>query len=99
VCSHLGIPLAREKIEGHTKTLTLLGITLDTQNMEARLPADKLQIICKEIKAWFKKRNAKKRANLSLVGLLQNATKVVKPRRTFVSRVYATAARAKKLSQ
>ena len=38
VCSHLGIPLAREKIEGPTTTLTFLGITLDTQSMEARLP-------------------------------------------------------------
>jgi len=38
VCSHLSIPLAREKIEGPTKTLKFLGITLYTQNMEAQLP-------------------------------------------------------------
>ena len=99
VCSHLGIPLAREKIEGPTKKLTFLEITLDTQNMEARLPPDKLHIIRKEIKAWLNKTDAKKRAILSLVGLLQHATKVVKPGRTFMSRMYVTAARAKKLSQ
>ena len=99
VCSHLGIPLAREKIEGPTKTLTFLGITLDTQSMEAQLPPDKLHIIRKEIITWLNKRDLKKRAILSLVGLLQHATKVVKSGRTFVSRMYTTAARAKKLSQ
>ena len=59
-CSHLGIPLAKEKIEGPTKTLTFLGITLDTQNMEARLPPDKLHIICKEIKAWLNQKDVKR---------------------------------------
>ena len=98
VCSHLGIPLAMEKIEGPAETLTFLGITLDTQNMEARPPPTKLQNIRNEIKAWLKKRDANKRAILSLVGLLQHTTKVVKPGRTFVSRMYATAARVKKLS-
>jgi len=37
-------------------------------------------------------------ASESLVGLLQHATKVVKPGRTFVSRMYATAAKVKRLS-
>ena len=81
-----------------TKILKFLGITLDTQNMEARLPPAKLELIRKEVKAWLKKR-CQKRAILSLVGLLQHATKVVKPGRMFVSRMYASAARAKKLSQ
>jgi len=66
--------------------------------MEALLPPIKLQTIRQEVKAWLKKKNATKRAILSLVGLLQHATKVVKPGRTFVSRMYATAARAKLLS-
>jgi len=38
VCSHLGIPLAVEKIEGPSETLTFLGITLDMHSLEARLP-------------------------------------------------------------
>ena len=91
-------PLSSGKIEGPAETLTFLGITLDTQIMEAQLPPTKLQNIRNEIKAWLKKRDAKKRTILSLVGLLQHATKVVKPGRTFVSRMYATAARVKKLS-
>jgi len=39
-----------------------------------------------------------KREILSLVGLLQHATKVVKPGCTFISRMYSTAAKLKKLS-
>ena len=38
VCNALGVPLALEKVEGPTTCLSFLGITLDTVNMEARLP-------------------------------------------------------------
>ena len=34
VCIHLGIPLAMEKLEGPTTSLTFLGIDLDTERME-----------------------------------------------------------------
>ena len=44
----LGIPLATEKIEGASISLTFLGIVLDTSHMKARLPDDKLQCIQKE---------------------------------------------------
>ena len=43
VCATLGIPLASEKVEGSSTALTFLGIILDTETMEARLPEDKLQ--------------------------------------------------------
>jgi len=45
-CSILGIPLALEKVRGPSHCLTFLGITLDTQEMVARLPEDKLLQIC-----------------------------------------------------
>ena len=77
VCSTLGIPLALEKVEGPSHSLTFLGITLDTQQMMAHLPKDKLQRIRTLLAGWLKKRKATKREILSLVGLLQHATKVV----------------------
>ena len=40
---------------------------------------------------------ATKRDILSLVGLLQHASKVVRPGRFFVSRMYSTAAKVKEL--
>ena len=97
VCSQLGIPLALEKVEGPSDSLTFLGITLDTQHMEARLPPNKLQQIRCQVSSWLKKKKATKWEILSLVGLLQHATKVVKPGCTFLSRMYETAAKVKKL--
>ena len=35
VCLHLGVPLAVEKVEGPSTSLTFLGIVLDTVRMEA----------------------------------------------------------------
>lgn len=95
ICQHLGVPLALEKVEGPSESLTFLGILLDTENMEARLPHDKLQRIRSQVVTWLGRRKAKKRQILSLVGLLQHATKVVKPGRTFVARMYKAAAKLK----
>ena len=77
---------------------TFLGITLDTQSMEAHLPADKLKRIVTLALSWLKRKKAIEREILTLVGLLQHATKVVKLGCTFITRMYATAAKVKKLS-
>ena len=98
ICSLLGIPLALEKVEGPTDSLTFLGITLDTKRMEAHLPAEKLNRIRTSVKNLASKKKATKRERLSLVGLLQLATKVIKSGHTFVSRMYATIAKVKQLS-
>ena len=88
ICQHLCVPMALEKVEGPSESLTFLGILLDTENMEARLPHDKLQRIRSQVATWLGRWKAKKRQILSLVGLLQHATKVVKPGRTFVAQMY-----------
>ena len=97
VCLYLGIPLALEKLEGHTQSLTFLGIVLDTSRMEIQLPEDKLSRIRAQLTIWLGKKKATKREILSLIGLLQHATKVVRPAWTFVSRMYSTAAKIKEL--
>jgi len=94
----LGIPLTLEKVEGPSDCLTFLGITSDTNKMEARIPAEKLQRMHNLLSAWWHKRKATKREILSLVGLLQHATKVVKSGSSFVSRMYSEAAKLKRLS-
>ena len=98
VCLQLRIPLALDKVEGPSKSLTFLGIVLDTERMEARLPEEKLARIRHQLEVWQGKKKATKRQILSLVGLLQHATKVVRPGRTFVSRMYNAAAKLKELS-
>ena len=95
VCQYLGVPLALEKVDGPTHSLTFLGIVLDTKNMEARLPHEKLQRIRDQVATWLVRKKATKRQILSLAGLLQHDTKVVKLGRTFVARMYTAAARLK----
>jgi len=97
LCQNLGIPLALEKVSGPTTSLAFLGIVIDTVRMEARLPEDKLARIQQLLATWLTKKNATKREILSLVGHLQHAAKVIKSGRTFVSRMYATAAKVKEL--
>ena len=97
VCKVLGVPLAIDKVSGPSTTLEFLGIILDTSKMEARLPAEKLARTQQTVTEWLDKRNAKKREILSLVGVLQHAAKVVPSGRTFVSRMYATAAKVEEL--
>jgi len=95
--TNLGVPLASKKIEGPSTSLTFLGITLDTAHMETRLPQDKLLRIKEALTKWLRKKTATKREILSLVGLLQHVTKVVRYGRTFVAQMYATAAKVKQL--
>ena len=98
ICQDLGISLALEKLEGPSQCLTFLGIVLDTQHMEARLPPDKLSCIRSQLSAWLPQKKATKWEVLSLVGLLQHACKVVRPGRSFMSRMYSTATKLKHLS-
>ena len=97
LCDELGVPLALEKVEGPSTTISFLGILIDTVRMEIRLPEDKLVRIKDTLSTWLGKKKATKREILSLVGLLQHATKVVRCGRTFVGRMYAAAAKVKKL--
>ena len=85
VCDELGIPLVAENLEDPSTSLTFLGIILDAHCMEIRLSKDKLQHILQELSSWLHRKTAIKRDILSLVGLLQHATKVVRNGRTFVA--------------
>ena len=93
IAEYLGIPLAMEKLEGPSHCLTFLGIVLYTQKMQARLPDEKLMHIKCQPSTWLHRKKETKREILSLVGLLQHASKVVRPGRTFVARMYSPAAK------
>ena len=96
-CEMLGIPLALERVEDPSTSLSFLGIVIDTVHMQLHLPPDKLIRIRDLISTWLSKKSATQREILSLVGLLQHATKVLRCGRTFVSRMYATAAKVQQL--
>ena len=56
ICEWLGIPLKREKINGSTTVLNLLGIELDTFCSELRLPAEKICQLLDILESWKVKR-------------------------------------------
>ena len=70
---------------------------MDKVVIKTRLPHDKLEQMYNTVITWLKKKKATKRETLSLVDLLQHATKVVQCGRPFLSRMYATAAKVKQL--
>ena len=87
VCQCLGVPLALEKTEGPTCSLTFLGVCLDTEAMELRLPAEKLTRLAALVRQWQGRKKCQKRELLSLIGQLQHACRVVKPGRSFLRRM------------
>jgi len=97
LCAELGVPLATDKLEGPSTSLSFLGIILDSHRMEIRLPSDKLARMQQLIETWLPLKKATKRQILSLVGTLQHASKVVRPGRSFVARMYAAAAKLRKM--
>ena len=95
-CETLGISLVSEKCEGPTCCLVFLGIVIDTNRMELRLPQDKLYCLHKLIEKWVAKRpraTVRKRELASLAGHLQHACMVVRQGRTFLWRIFDLLAR------
>ena len=86
-CSILNLPLALPKREGPTTCLTFLGIELDTEAMELRLPAEKLAHLRTLISKWSTAKFCKRKELESLIGLLHNASIVVRPGHTFLRRL------------
>ena len=76
-CKLLGVPLAPEKLVGPTRQLTFLGIEIDSESLQLRLPQDKLEKLKLLITSWHNRKAAKKRQLLSLIGHLVHACKVV----------------------
>ncbi|XP_077863268.1 uncharacterized protein LOC144346270 [Saccoglossus kowalevskii] len=78
VCKELGVPIAKEKVEGPSSTLTFLGIELDTVKMVIRLPDDKLNDLLQVLPTWLHKTSSTKQELLSLIGTLSFAYLLVR---------------------
>lgn len=97
IFKRLNIPLSVKKTVGPTTCLEYLGIILDSQKMEARLPADKVQRICDCIKDLEQKTVCTKRQLLQLLGHLNFASRIILPGRSFVSYLINLSTTAKDL--
>ena len=97
ICSQLGVPLAEEKTEGPTTSLTFLGYELDSVAMELRVPEVKLRKYASELKAWRVRRRASKRQLLSLIGRLEHCCNEIELGRPFLRRLIVKAHSVKDL--
>ena len=96
-CQSTGTPLEEDKCEGPSSVISFLGMELDSQKMEIRLPADKLERLRQLLTDWKGRKAGKKRELLSLIGYLQHASKAVRQGRSFLRRLIALSTAVKKL--
>ena len=85
IFNRLSIPISEKKTIGPTTCLEYLGIILDTESMEARLPEDKHSRIIDFIESFLRKRSVRKRELLQLLGHFNFAARVVLRDRSFVT--------------
>ena len=69
----LGVRIAEHKTKGPSLIIEFLGIILDSQKMEARLPPDKLNRLSMELDAYYIKKSATLQEFQSLTGTLNFA--------------------------
>ena len=90
-CEDLGVPLTPDKIIGPTRTLTYLGIQIDTERMMVSRSSrgEICQACCAVAHLGHAQKMHEARAALS-IGALSFAAKVVKPGRMFLRRLIDT---------
>jgi len=81
IFSRLRVPLEGSKLEGPSSCLTFLGIEVDTGALQLRLPREKLTKLKCQLTRTICHKSVPKQDLESLTGLLQFATKVVRPGR------------------
>ena len=106
LCNQLGVPVAEEKTEGPSTSLSFLGIQIDTKSLQLCLPEDKLRNLATLLGKWMQggpapspQCSGTKHDLLSLIGLLNHAASVVKPDRTFIRSLIDESASVKALDQ
>jgi len=75
--TRLGIPLEQSKLEGPSSCLSFLGIEVDTDNLQLRLPHGKLVDLVETLEYCIEQESLRKNVLEHLTDLLQFATKVV----------------------
>ena len=88
ICGNLGIPIAPEKTEGPATYMEFLGIGIDTLRWLLIVPKDKILDILNKIDYILSKKTVTVETIQSLCGQLNFITRVIKPGRPFIRRLY-----------
>jgi hypothetical protein len=87
LCSEIGVPIKKEKTENARTVIIFMGLELDSNLMEARLPQDKLLKLRNQLASVAKHRKVTLKVLQSLLGLLNFCCQVVVPGRCFLRRL------------
>lgn len=87
LCEKLGVPLSYEKTEMPSQVMEFVGITIDVQRQEIRLPGDKLRKCSELLDKFIQMDICTLKEMQSLVGVLNFACSVVQPGRAFLRRM------------
>ena len=97
IFNRLKIPISKKKTVGPTTTLEYLGIILDTDLFEARLPEAKIERIVTFIQSSIERKSVRKRELLQLLGHFNFAARIIRPGRSFVSHLISLSTKVDKL--
>lgn len=87
VAGQFGVPLALEKTEGPATVMKFLGILIDTEAMECRLPEDKLLDLRESVRVVRQAKKVQLRQVQSLLGKLNFACRIITMGRVFCRRL------------
>ena len=97
IFKRLNVPLAKNKTMGPNTVMEYLGIILDSNLMQARLPMDKVLRIREMLDSFYVKKSCTKRELLQLLGHFNFASRVIIPGRSFVSYLLRLASSVREL--
>ena len=86
---NLPIPIAGDKTQGPCTALEFMGIILDSEKMEARLPPVKVERIQTSLASFQRRKSCTLMELQSLIGTLNFACKIIPPGRPFLQRMIA----------
>lgn len=88
VCKDIGIPINHDKTEGPTTRLTYLGIEIDSERGELKIPAEKILKISQLLEQVLNHKKLRLKKLQSIVGLLNFICKAIPSGRAFNRRFY-----------
>ena len=89
ICNRLGVPIATEKTEWATTSISFLGLILDGEWKKIRIPEDKRRRAINMLSHIVEKKKAKVKEMERLSGYLNFLNKGIVPGRAFTRRMYA----------
>ena len=88
MCKETGMAVNPAKVVGPASQIEFLGIIIDTIAMETRISDERMDVILEELANLEDKRHCSKRQLLSILGKLVFVTRIIRPGRVFLRRLF-----------